>query len=264
MLKIPAVIVDTHPSKQLARLAIDRTLQSGVVDRVYCFSDKPVHSESIFVRINPINTVRDYSAFLLHSLYHFIEEHHFLVIQWDGFPLRPELWREDFKEYDYIGAPWGNAPEHLAVGNGGFSLRSKKLLNALQGSPLKVDSALPESQVEDVLIGKYYRPYLESQGIHFAPRHVAALFSTEDSAPLESFGFHGVSSLAFALEESTLEEHAHEILARISREDFAYNLVIHSINSGKHRAACALQQALLQNPHKFPRITDLLRRASQG
>jgi hypothetical protein len=263
MLRIPAVIVDTHPRKQLARLAIEQARRSGIVDRVYCFSDAPIDNESIFIRINPIRSIRDYSSFLLHSLYHFIEEEHFLVIQWDGFPLRAELWQPEFLGYDYIGAPWGNAPEHLAVGNGGFSLRSKKLLKALQGNPVKVDSSLTDSHVEDVLIGKYYRPYLESEGIRYAPLEVASRFSTEDPKSLETFGFHGVGLLAFALEETDLEHHAGEIIERTSREDFVYQLILHMLDARKQRAVQALYQSLLQHPQKFPRVLEILRNALQ-
>ena len=59
-----------------------------------------------------------------------------LTIQEDGFPLRPGL--EKFVgKWDYIGAPWVHHatyydiyPYKYCVGNGGFSLRSKRLCEA--------------------------------------------------------------------------------------------------------------------------------------
>lgn len=56
-----------------------------------------------------------------------------LVVQDDGMLLRPGV--EDFLSYDYVGAPWADAPENQSikdafggrnylVGNGGFSVRS--------------------------------------------------------------------------------------------------------------------------------------------
>ena len=80
-----------------------------------------------------------YSKFILQDLYRYVQTSHCLVIQADGFVLNPDRWQPKFLEYDYIGAPW---PEKLTlhptqqildmkqnqVGNGGFSLRSKKLL----------------------------------------------------------------------------------------------------------------------------------------
>ena len=29
-----------------------------------------------------------------------------LSIEWDGFPINPHLWEDEFMEWDYIGAPW--------------------------------------------------------------------------------------------------------------------------------------------------------------
>ena len=55
-----------------------------------------------------------------------------LIIQHDGFILNHKAWDNEFLNYDYIGAPvyWmGN--KLIEVGNGGFSLRSKKLLKII-------------------------------------------------------------------------------------------------------------------------------------
>ena len=56
-----------------------------------------------------------------------------LIIQGDGFVIHPENWTDEFLKYDYIGAPWRNLAHYsfIRVGNGGFSLRSKKLLKIL-------------------------------------------------------------------------------------------------------------------------------------
>ncbi len=81
-----------------------------------------------------------YSKFMLQDLYKFVDTKFCLVIQSDGFVINPNLWTNQFLEYDYIGAPWPNEISvynasinkiDLAknrVGNGGFSLRSKRLL----------------------------------------------------------------------------------------------------------------------------------------
>ena len=65
---------------------------------------------------------------------------------------------EVFLNYDYIGAPW---PHHqdFNVGNGGFSMRSAKLINAVQNfiSPDDLNSA------EDVVICRYLRARLEDK-----------------------------------------------------------------------------------------------------
>lgn len=81
-----------------------------------------------------------YQRFMIEELNAYVETGHCLVVQADGFICDPSRWRDQFLGYDYIGAPW---PECIAdydgwvvrldrnrVGNGGFSLRSKKLLEA--------------------------------------------------------------------------------------------------------------------------------------
>jgi len=60
-----------------------------------------------------------------------------LLVQPDGFVINPDKWDNQFFEYDYIGAPWEQVPHSYLdpwgkphrVGNGGFSFRSKKLLD---------------------------------------------------------------------------------------------------------------------------------------
>src|ERR1700687_3454326 len=46
--------------------------------------------------------------------------------------ITPAAWREEFLGCDYIGAQWFWHDDAMRVGNGGFSLRSRKLLLALQ------------------------------------------------------------------------------------------------------------------------------------
>src|ERR1700722_12124880 len=54
---------------------------------------------------------------------------HCLTIQYDGFVLDSDMWRAEFLDYDYIGAPWPH--RGYAVGNGGFSLRSVEMMRYL-------------------------------------------------------------------------------------------------------------------------------------
>lgn len=61
---------------------------------------------------------------------------HVLIVQDDGFPLRRGL-DEFVGKYDYVGAPWVHHntyydlyPYRYCVGNGGFSLRSRRICEA--------------------------------------------------------------------------------------------------------------------------------------
>jgi hypothetical protein len=111
------------------------------------------------------------------------------------------LWQERFLEFDYIGAPWPTK-EGLLVGNGGFSLRSKKLLNALQ------DEAILPKHPEDQCICLENRIYLENtHDIAFAPGELAEEFAFELEKPnFDCFGFHAVCNLPLVLSKTDLLE----------------------------------------------------------
>jgi tetratricopeptide (TPR) repeat protein len=143
------------------------------------------------IEIVPIGDIasRDaYSEFVLKSLLRYIETAHVLLVQWDGYVVNPAAWDPAFLDCDYIGAKWFWAAEGKRVGNGGFSLRSCRLLEALQDPRiLLVDN-------EDVTIGRTFRPLLEADhGIRFADEALAERFSFEAAYPIgKPFGFHGL------------------------------------------------------------------------
>jgi hypothetical protein len=140
-------------------------------------------------RIEPIRSRSDYSRFMLRGLADHISTSHALCVQWDGFVLRGEAWDASFLLYDYIGAVWPQFRDGHNVGNGGFSLRSKRLLNACKALPLK-------GCAEDLVISRLYRTYLEEQGLRFAPEDVARCFAFERTPPTGmEFGFHGIFNL---------------------------------------------------------------------
>ncbi|MDR5736682.1 DUF5672 family protein [Caballeronia sp. LZ019] len=127
-----------------------------------------------------------------------------LVIQWDGYVADPDAWSDEFFNYDYIGARWPWHNDGMSVGNGGFSLRSTKLMRLLASD----EFPLRDGIYEDKLIGRIYRPLLESKyGIRFAPNDVADRFSYENSHPPgPTFGFHSPHNLARHLDASALQE----------------------------------------------------------
>ena len=143
-----------------------------------------------WVRIEPITSRDDYSRFMLRDLAEHIGTSHALCVQWDGYVFDGSAWDPAFLEYDYVGAPWPHFHDGHNVGNGGFSLRSRRLLEASRELPL--DPPL----LEDVIICRRCRPQLERQGIRFAPEAVARRFSYERTPPHgDEFGFHGSFNL---------------------------------------------------------------------
>lgn len=131
-----------------------------------------------------------YSHFCLKELPKYIETDFCLIVQHDGFIINPEMWTDEFMKYDYIGAPW---PDNYInrVGNGGFSLRSKKFLD----SCLDIFENEDILEHEDLLACVYKYNEFEKKGVKFAPLDLAIEFSIEHIIPelksMRSFGFHG-------------------------------------------------------------------------
>ena len=151
-----------------------------------------------YIQAPLIKTTKDYSELLLKGLRQYVAGTHVLIIQWDSFILHPELWTDDFLQYDYIGAVWPHHPD-TPVGNGGFSLRSVKLLEALE-SP-----AIVRRHPEDFCICVDNKETLENQfGIRFASIQVAEQFAIERTSWHPAFGFHGFFNFGKALSPEEL------------------------------------------------------------
>jgi hypothetical protein len=154
-----------------------------------------------FIKINQIS-IGEYSRLCIKELDTFYSSDFCLVFQDDGFILNPELWNDNFYNYDYIGAPWplyiGWPKEGMQVGNGGFSLRSRKFTS--------VSSELHESyNNEDTYILINNKGVLEDNNIKIAPLDVARIFAVENYLDEnhtinKCFGFHAKHLLESAIE----------------------------------------------------------------
>ena len=158
-----------------------------------------------------IKNYKDYNHYVIYNLHNHVNTSHCLLVQPDGFVLFPEKWDNSWLEYDYIGAPWAYVEDayidpfgnHHRVGNGGFSLRSRKFLEV----PTKVEVPwetnnsnfywMPEGVVnyhEDGNVCVHNRHIFIEQGCEYAPVEVAVRFSQETRVPecdgIIPFGFH--------------------------------------------------------------------------
>lgn len=143
------------------------------------------------IRVPRLRSGADYSKFILQQLAEHVRTDHCLIVQWDGFVLDARQWDPAFLDYDYIGAQWPQFGDGRDVGNGGFSLRSRRLLEACR-SPEFVSS-----HPEDVAICRINRNLLEQQfGVRFAEREIARRFAFERMrSESNTFGFHGVFNM---------------------------------------------------------------------
>jgi hypothetical protein len=147
------------------------------------------------VRIPRIRSACDYSKFMLEELADYVKTDHCLIVQWDGFILDALQWKSEFLHYDYVGAPWPKFGLGEDVGNGGFSLRSRRLLEACR------DPEFVRGDAEDVAICRVNRRFLEGKHeLRFADRTVAEHFAFERNVPAnKTFGFHGIFNMIQAV-----------------------------------------------------------------
>lgn len=198
-LALPQVTLCTASSVNVD--ATLRALEASVaqIDFAACklFTDariKPGHPAISIVPISRLGSSAAYSEFLLSQMVDHVDTSHCLVAQWDGHVLDAARWRPEFLDYDYIGASWPQFDDGHDVGNGGFSLRSRRLMEACRDPQFKA------LHPEDIAIGRTNRSWLEGRGMRFAPPELADLFATERRGDLQtSFGYHGVWNMPRAI-----------------------------------------------------------------
>jgi len=187
---------------ELAHWAIDRCLVGTHFAKVVLITNldlvKKKRSDIEYAQAPPIATTKDYSNLLLTGIDQYVVGSHALVIQWDSFITHPNLWRNEFMDYDYIGPVWPHHPD-TPVGNGGFSLRSVKLLQAIKRP------GFIKRHPEDYCICADNKDFLEKEcDIQFAPSEVAEQFAVERSEWHDAFGFHGLFNFGRVLDDEKL------------------------------------------------------------
>jgi beta-1,4-mannosyl-glycoprotein beta-1,4-N-acetylglucosaminyltransferase len=161
-----------------------------VTTEEFADAQSPGHPEIEFIGIPVIQKGAEYSRLVMKEIAGIVQTSHVLLVQWDGYVLNGSRWSDEFLQFDYIGSIWAKPMAGRRVGNGGFSLRSKRLLDLL------ALPATPCYHPEDVATCVELRPMLESKGIQFADERVAAQFSFEQvESASETFGFHGAFNL---------------------------------------------------------------------
>lgn len=219
---VTLVAVDTI-CHELAGLAILDCLNAVQFGAVHIYSDSPapfarLGLDDAVSHVAPFTSVDAVMAHLWYDVPCRIESSHALIIQWDSGIVSPTQWSDEFLSYDYVGAPWGWHRDTHEVGNGGFSLRSRRLMQYVSDHRDK----FPIGHPEDDFLCRRYRLELERAGFRWAPTDVALRFAFERtgfSGLNRHFGYHGifnwprVFSLP-ALQERTLLALSNEYLKK--------------------------------------------------
>lgn len=184
----------------LTKYAISRSLDNIDPKEVLIISDREILPGARHIIRPPVKNIAEYARIMLKGVNEHVNTEHALYVQWDGIANRKDLWTDDFLKYDYIGAPWPWKPEGQNVGNGGFSLRSKRLLE-ICATDSNIQLTKEEPVAEDNVIGQHKRSYLESKGIKFASIDIAEQFSFELGKKRDSFGFHGLWNVFAYMDE---------------------------------------------------------------
>jgi hypothetical protein len=191
---ITLVCIDTVEHK-LAKLAVEKCIDQ------FDFADVVVVSDQDWgipgARWIHVDThrVEDIALLTWIAPLEFSRTSHALMMQYDSWIITPHLWTDDFLRYDYIGAPWYWSKGD--VGNGGFSLRTAKLAEAVIAAGLEI------TYPEDASLCRTHRSRLEDEfGLIWAPPDLAAQFSMENAPwPDLSWGFHGGFMVRYVLGE---------------------------------------------------------------
>ena len=245
MLELPSVTlccIDT--ANPLLALRALRLSAAGIrFARVLMLSDRPLVAPEVEVRtIAPLTSRAEYSEFVLKSLLAHVETAHVLLIQWDGYVINPEAWKDEFLACDYIGAKWFWHDDAYRVGNGGFSLRSRKLLNALQDPRVEIDGA------EDETICRKFRTLLEREhGIVFATEQLADDFAFEVAYPIgKPFGFHGLFNFCRVVSANELTDIVTTFTPAIARSPQLMSLGRNCLALGQWQPAGAIFRRILE------------------
>ena len=183
---------------ELAAAALADTASRANFGDVIVYSDRPLNVPG--ARHIAIPDYQDKIAF---GRFYYTEAaqaattSHVLLTEWDAGLNDPTIWSDEFLQYDYIGAPWPWLETNgLSVGNGGFSLWSKRLCDFVYANQHRWLIAT------DVHISQHFRRAIAKEGdFRWAPHDVALRFAYEGwtyNGPEKrttvpaSFGFHAV------------------------------------------------------------------------
>lgn len=152
--------------------------------------------------IDRITNIDEWSRCIIYDLGKYVDTDFAMLIHDDGFIVNPYFWRDDFLNYDYIGAPWPIPNdsfsyrdinnELIRVGNS-VSLRSKRLIDLPNKLNLEWKPFHGYYNEDGFICVNYRHKYIEND-MKFADINIAKYFSHETMIPeivgITPFAFH--------------------------------------------------------------------------
>lgn len=210
MLDLPTVTlacIETRSHELLRRTLVD-ALSKVRFGEVLILSDKPIMAPNSgnpirWYKVDDAPTKEGWERQFWIELPKVVTTQHVLFIEWDAGIFDVDCWGDDFLDYDFIGAPWWYK-DGMNVGNGGFSLRTSKLMRHIAAN----QERYPVAQPGDEVLCRAYRRALEAEGFKWAPENLARDFSFECFDPPGglSFGFHAMRNWPKVLKPQELVE----------------------------------------------------------
>lgn len=192
MLKLPQITLIALTNKDFEghKKALDKSCEG-----IEFGATKIIWDESI-------KSIDDWNYKVLYELWRYVRTDYAILFHADGHVINPDMWRDEFLKYDFVGAPfplprWKGEFEDeegnvVRVGNS-VSLRSLRLMNAPWNFDLEWKSYYGNTN-EDGFLCCHNRRKLEKEGMKFAPLEVAKHFSKEHEIPenkgIKTFAFH--------------------------------------------------------------------------
>ncbi len=195
--RVSVVIVETR-AHQLARITVEKLIEKVEPAAIWIYTDQPdkLHVAGATHLAVPDWPNKDQCGlFFTYEAFKPLATSHVLFMEWDAGLFDASMWDDGFLAYDYIGAPWwdldnrGRRDEKRNVGNGGFSLRSMKLCEAIADNPQWCGFS-------DWPLCRDSRPHFEGLGFKWAPIALADAFAIEDwqrpgpPDQTQHFGYH--------------------------------------------------------------------------
>lgn len=187
-----------------------------------------------------LTNIDDFNYKMVYELGDHIKTDYALIVHADGFVVHPEMWRDEFLDYDYIGAPWplpkeGDTTTYrdiygniCRVGNSA-GIRSKRLMDFPKKANVPWEGEYAYGKMwfyEDGFICCKIRHLLEAEGMRIAPLEVAKYYSHEQMIPevqgITPFAFHkweGTNAQYPNFIKPTIKEKAKALARKILRRN---------------------------------------------